>query len=87
MNKQRRKEIADARAKLEQAAELIEQAKAALEQARDDEQEYYDNMPESLQNSEKGETAQAAVSALESALDNLGDISQAIADCEEAEGA
>lgn len=48
MNKIRRKEIA-------RAIELMEQAREILESVRDEEQEAYDNMPESLQCSERGE--------------------------------
>ena len=54
MNKQRRADI--------------EQAKSLLEGARDEEQEYYDNMPENLQASDKGEAAENAVSNLDEAI-------------------
>lgn len=38
---------------------------------KDEEQEYFDNMPEGLQGSERGETAEAAVNNLEVASDSL----------------
>lgn len=45
-----------------------------LETIRDEEQEYYDNMPEGIQMSEKGEKANEAVSSLEDAINNLEDV-------------
>lgn len=86
MNKARRKEIESARKKLEDAVNLVDEAQAALQQAMEEEQEYYDNMPEGLQSGEKGENSQAAISALETAIDNCGDLQEAVSACEEAEG-
>ena len=64
MNKLRRKEIA-------KAIELMEEAREILETVRDEEQEAYDNMPESLQNSERGETMEEYISTIEGCMDNL----------------
>ena len=47
---------------------------------RDEEKEYLDNMPESLQDGEKGETAQENIDNLESALDSLEPIDEEIDD-------
>lgn len=44
---------------------------AELESLRDEEQETYDNMPESFQNGDKGQAAEAAASALDTAAGNL----------------
>ena len=49
MNKARRKELG-------KAVELIQQAKELIEQCMDEEQEAYDNLPESLQYGERGMT-------------------------------
>jgi exonuclease VII small subunit len=38
------------------------------------EQEYFDNMPESLQGGDKGSAAEAAVDALDSAVSNLDSV-------------
>ena len=51
--------------------QALEDLKGEVEQARDDEQDYLDNMPESLQGGDKGQAAEAAVSALESAIEAL----------------
>jgi hypothetical protein len=67
MNKERRKVIA-------RATVMIDEAKGILESCRDEEQEYYDNMPESFQNGEKGSTAQEAIDALEEAVSSLEEI-------------
>ena len=64
MNKARRKEIDLARAKVAEGLSALEEAKGALESARDEEQDYLNNMPESFQNGEKGQTAQEAIDNL-----------------------
>lgn len=53
------------------ALSTLEQVRSDLEGARDEEQEYYDNMPEGLQSGDKGDAAQAAVSSLEDAISNI----------------
>lgn len=73
MNAERRKRVAKL---LAQLATL----KGEAEIIRDDEQEAYDNMPESIQNSERGEQSQSAIDSLEElmeAIDNaesLGEV-------------
>jgi len=64
MNKVRRKEIA-------RAIELMDQAREILEAVRDEEQEAFDNMPESIQCSERGETMEEYIYTIENALENL----------------
>jgi len=64
MNNERRTQIAGAVSELSDIHGFIDSLK-------DDEQEYFDNMPESFQNSEKGEAAQAAVDAFDSALASI----------------
>lgn len=61
MNKTRRADI-------ERAILLIAEGREILENARDEEQEYFDNMPESFQDGEKGEKAQAAIDAIDGAI-------------------
>jgi len=72
MNAQRRKRLAEAAALLQQANdkkteldELLEQAKSIIEEVASEEREYYDNMPESLQNGERGSRADEVASNLE----------------------
>jgi len=58
MNNARRKSIAEAQA-------LIEQASSIIEDVLEGEREAYENMPEGLQASEKGERACSAIEYLE----------------------
>jgi uncharacterized protein YukE len=55
---------------------------SALELFKDEEQECYDNLPEGIQYSEKGEAMESAVESMEAAYDNIQDaidnISEAI---------
>lgn len=66
MNKQRRKVI---RELIEQAQELNQQ----IEEVLQEEQDYYDYMPENLQGSERGENAQEAICNLEDAQSSIED--------------
>lgn len=71
MNKQRRKQLAGAIEKLEQAVALIEEAKETVEFVNEEEQEAYDNLPESLQESERGQTIQENIDKLEDVVYNI----------------
>lgn len=76
MNQQRRNEIAKLKDQLEEIA-------GNVSGLMDDEQEYFDNMPESFQQGEKGQTAESAIDALQSAVDS---IEEAMSSLEEACG-
>ena len=71
MNKQRRKELAEAIEKLEKAIAMLEEAKETVECVTEEEQEAYDNMPESLQCSERGEMTLDNVGTLEEITSNI----------------
>jgi len=80
MNNSRRKDISV-------AAALIERARMLLEDAANAEQDAFDNMPESLQESEKGQTMEetigvleGAAQGLETALDELNDLEDVVGD-------
>lgn len=64
MNKTRRKQIEAVRTILSTALET-------LEGLRDDEEDAFDNLPESIRESERGETMQEAVDNLYDACDSL----------------
>lgn len=75
MNNNRRKAIAELWNRIET---IIDTSKADLESIKDelialkeDEQEYLDNMPESLRDGERAEIAEAAIENLESAEQSL----------------
>lgn len=76
MNKERRKAL----------AEIVDQLagiRSAIEQVKDDEQDAFDNMPEGLQQSEKGEKAENAISRLDDALSAVDDIESALIEASE----
>ena len=71
MNKDRRKRLAEIEGKLE---ELKDQ----LEEIRAEEEEAFDNLPESIQDGEKGQNIDANREALEQAVDSLDESLDAI---------
>jgi len=71
MNNQRRKEI---QAVIDELAAL----RSRVEDLQNEEQESYDNMPEGLQQSERGEKAEQAASRLEDALTAFDEIEDAL---------
>ncbi len=77
MNEARRKELAKIASRFDELKALAESIKEDLEGIRDDEQEYFDNMPESLQSGEKGSNAEQEISDMEDAIDALGGICEA----------
>ena len=78
MNNERRKHINRLISELQGLGSQIEDIKGRIDALRDEEQEYYDNMPESFQSGEKGGVAQAAIDALENAHDDLPEIDDVI---------
>ncbi|QDF16016.1 hypothetical protein H3N89_gp51 [Microbacterium phage MonChoix] len=74
MNKQRRKDIEAIVNKLADLEALKTEIQEAIEQVRDEEQEYYDNMPEGLQQSDRGYAAEEAASQLDEAASMLDDL-------------
>lgn len=67
MNNNRRKQIDDI---LEQLNPLL----LEIESVKDEEQEAYDNLPESMQNGDKGEKMSDAVNNLEYAFDSQTEV-------------
>lgn len=63
--------------------ELVE-IRDAIEALKDEEQEYYDNMPEAFQNGEKGDSAQTAIIALDNACACLEEVSDYLNEAVEA---
>lgn len=73
MNKRRRKLLA-------KAAEELEAVKVSIECTRDEEQESYDNLPESLQSAGVGESMEENISNLDDIINDLEGIISAIGD-------
>lgn len=70
MNNERRKE-------LDKALRLISEAQSIIETCANDEREAYDNMPEGLQSSEKGEKADEYATQLEEMASQLEEYANA----------
>ena len=75
MNAQRRKEIL-------RAADLIEQAREILQNATEEEAEAFDNMPESLQESERGQKMLEYIDSLETAVSQLEEAAEVAENCD-----
>lgn len=78
MNNQRRKLLSklteQLRAKCQEVADLqadLESLREDLERVKDDEQDSFDNMPESLQQGERGEAMEDAIAKLDTAFETL----------------
>ncbi len=71
MNAQRRKEIQTV---LNELADL----RSRVETLQNDEQEAFDNMPESLQQSDRGQASEGAASSLENALTAFDEIESSL---------
>lgn len=67
MNNERRKQLAEAIAKLEEAKNIIDSV-------REEERDAYNNLPDSLQSGEKGEKMGNAISKLDDAESELDSI-------------
>ena len=67
MNKQRRQRIREVRKE-------IEACKENLQRLLDEEQDYYDNIPENLQCSLRASDSEDAIDTLESCIDDLENI-------------
>lgn len=71
MNKQRRQDLLDVSA-------LLSEASDRLNEIREEEQEAFDNMPEGLQCSSRGETMQEAIDTMDEWNSGIEDIKSRI---------
>lgn len=67
MNKERRKE-------LNRAHQMVSEANSIVKSVCDDEQDAFDNMPEGLQQGERGEKMEENVQLLDEAVDTLENV-------------
>lgn len=77
MNNDRRQQLVEAGKLVSAITDALKAAIDAIENVRDDEQEALDAMPEGLKAGERGEVSEAAIAALEGALDDLNGIDTA----------
>lgn len=71
MNNQRRKALKDAMKQMEEAAALLTAAKEAIESIKEEEEEAYDNLPDSFQEGAQGDQMQENINAMDEVIDNL----------------
>ena len=71
MNNDRRKQLKSVAKRLGTIADALEEQQILLEQIYDDESEAFDNMPESLQQSDRGIEMEEGIGTLEEQKDDL----------------
>lgn len=71
MNKARRKELAQIVAKLEELDALREEIRERIAAVQDDEQDALDNLPENLQEGEKGQQMKEYIDTMENVTGEL----------------
>lgn len=76
MNKERRKALSTLAEEVRQLIGYAEDLISQIETIRDEEQEYYDNMPEGIQSGEKGDAAQAAIDTMDEVISALQEVTQ-----------
>lgn len=76
MNNSRRKQLSA-------ILSVLEDMNTRIEEIKDEEQDCFDNMPEGLQGSEKGEKAENAISALEDVISSLEEAISRLQDAQE----
>lgn len=84
MNNKRRQILRSVLAKIEELDTLKEEIVEILSTAADEEQEAFDNLPENLQMSERGERMEEIIDLLESARDTYEDLVFETSDIEDA---
>lgn len=71
MNKDRRKALSALADELNGLHGKIDDIRSQAETLRDEEQDYFDAMPENLQQGDRGQTAEEAIGYIESAVNAL----------------
>jgi K+/H+ antiporter YhaU regulatory subunit KhtT len=86
MNKKRRQEISRIVTKVEEivadAREKLEELQTSIESIRDEESDCYENLPEGIMYSERGEAMEQAVDNLDNAASSIEELIDNL-DCEE----
>lgn len=74
MNRIRRKSLRTILGQMDELSTVLETVKEALQDVLNEEQEAYDNLPEGLQESYRGQQMQEYIDALEGVVDSLGEL-------------
>ena len=81
MNNQRRKDIRNAIELMNEAVAALENAKLILETASEEEREAYENLPESIQESERGSKMYENCDTIDNVVDSIDTQVSEITDC------
>ena len=71
MNNTRRKELS-------RAAEMLREAYSIIESCKDEEQDAYDNLPESFQYGDKGDEMQEYIDQMDEAMESIDEAADTI---------
>lgn len=82
MNKERRKQIAEVSEKMGNMKGEIESLMSTVEEIRSDEEDYKDNIPDNLRESERYTMAEDAIENLQQAYDQMDEVMGAIEEVE-----
>ena len=74
MNRIRRKSLKAILGQMGELSTVLETVKEALQDVLNEEQEAYDNLPERLQEADRGQQMQEYIEALEGVVDSLGEL-------------
>lgn len=74
MNRIRRKSLKDILGQMDELSTVLETVKEALQDVLNEEQEAYDNLPEGLQEADRGQQMQEYIETLEGVVDSLGEL-------------
>lgn len=74
MNRIRRKSLRTILGQMDELSTVLETVKEALQDVLNEEQEAYDNLPEGLQESDRGQQMQEYIDALGGVVDSLGEL-------------
>ena len=74
MNRIRRKSLRAILGQMDELSTVLETIKEALQDVLNEEQEAYDNLPEGLQEADRGQQMQEYIEPLEGVVDSLGDL-------------
>lgn len=85
MNKTRRAELRKIIKRIDALKESLKECVTDLEAVRDDEQEAFDNSPESVQGSERGASMEAAITGIEDLISEISEFAEdstEVSDCD-----
>lgn len=68
----------DRRKRINRIIDFLECVESDIQELLDEEQEAFDNLPETIQESERGDNMQDAINALQEAVDNAADLQSII---------